>query len=405
MIELQNTEYGSVPANWRALTLEDISEKITDGAHLSPKPQKIGKYMCSVKDMTYNKFNLQGSKLISSEDYEKLVKQGCQPKKGDILISKDGANCLDLIFIFNQDIDVVLLSSIAIVRLLPDFLPEYVRYFLLSPDCQYTMRNNFVSGSAIPRVVLKDFRKVPILAPSLAEQKSIASILTSLDDKIDLLHRQNKTLEAMAETLFRQWFVEGAGDGKKSKLGEFVTVTDNRGKTPPYQEVPTDYPLIEVNALTDKCRLINYSAIRKYVTQETYKSWFRGHPEKYDLLMATVGSIGEIGMYLIKRGTIAQNVIGLKAKNISPIYLYEFLKNEKESIKELDIGSVQPSIKVPHLLSIEIFVPSKERQQEFHNHVENYLEKMILNYRQIELLEKLRDSLLSKLMSGEVGVK
>lgn len=110
-------------------------------------------------------------------------------------------------------------------------------------------------------------------------------------------------------------------------------------------------------------------------------------------------------MYLIEEGCIAQNVVALQATNISAIYLYQFLKNAKDEIKELDIGSVQPSIKVPHLLSIRVIVPPIEKVSLFDKQVENYVGKIIVNSKQIKTLEKLRDTLLPKLMSGEVRVK
>lgn len=229
--------YGSLPKDWNEVELQALASVITDGAHLSPKPKSQGRFMCSVKDMTYNKFDFSNVKLISEEDYQLLLKQGCAPQIGDLLISKDGANCLDLLFLYQQEQEIVLLSSIAIVRLRENICKEYVRYFLLSPDCQFIMRNNYISGSAIPRVVLKDFKKVPIILPPLPEQKAIASVLSSLDDKIDLLHRQNKTLEAMAETLFRQWFIEEAKeDWEEVSVKDFVILNDpsqNSGQSIP----------------------------------------------------------------------------------------------------------------------------------------------------------------------------
>lgn len=261
-------------------------------------------------------------------------------------------------------------------------------------------------GSVQDNINLGTFQDVMFPIPTLPEQKAIAAVLSSLDDKIDLLHRQNLTLEAMAETLFRQWFVvEARKDWEEKPLGDFVKVIDNRGKTPPYQDIPTPYPIIEVNALTGKNRLVDYSVIRKYVTEETFNTWFRGHPKKFDSLISTVGSIGEISMFLVEKGSIAQNVVALSAINISPIYLFEFLKNAKDEIKELDIGSVQPSIKVPHLLSIKITVPPIEKIELFDNQVKSYLRKMLVNDNQIQILEALRDNLLPKLMSGEVRVK
>jgi len=108
---------------------------------------------------------------------------------------------------------------------------------------------------------------------------------------------------------------------------------------------------------------------------------------------------------LVEKGSIAQNVIALSAVNICPIYLFEALKSIKDEIKELDIGSVQPSIKVPHLLSLKIKIPSKDKMDNFSTIVKSQLSKMVVNYHQIQTLEKLRDNLLPKLISGEVRVE
>lgn len=267
--------------------------------------------------------------------------------------------------------------------------------------------NEFITGAVQPKLNKASLTSIPFYLPKEEEeQKAIASVLSSLDDKIDLLHRQNITLERIAETLFRQWFVEEAQeDWEERPIGELVKVIDNRGKTPPYSDIPSAYPLIEVNALTGINRLVDYSVVRKFVDEQTFKTWFRGHPKKYDSLLSTVGSIGEIAMFLVERGSIAQNVIALSAVNICPIYLFEALKNIKDEIKELNIGSVQPSIKVPHLLSLKIKIPSKDKLDNFSIIVKSQLEKMVINHHQIQTLEKLRDNLLPKLMSGEVRVE
>lgn len=285
------------------------------------------------------------------------------------------------------------------------FVQDFLFYFLANWDFVDTA-NSGEGGTRMPRADWNFLKTTSWLVPCEEEQKAIASVLGSLDDKIDLLHRQNTTLERMAETLFRQWFVEEAQvDWEEKSIGELVKVIDNRGKTPPYSDLPSAYPLIEVNALTGNNRLVDYSVVRKFVDEQTFKTWFRGHPKKYDSLLSTVGSIGEISMFLVERGSIAQNVIALSTVNICPIYLFEALKNIKDKIKELDIGSVQPSIKVPHLLSLKIKIPSKHKLDNFSIIVKSQLEKMVVNYHQIQTLEKLRDNLLPKLMSGEVRVE
>jgi len=277
---------------------------------------------------------------------------------------------------------------------------SYVFYFLHTFDFA-----GFNAGSAVPTLNRNHIHELSIKIPPLPEQKAIAGVLSSLDDKIDLLHRQNNTLEAMAEALFRQWFVVEADEGWQEKpISEFVSVVDNRGKTPPYREENTPYPVIEVNALGKSNRLVDYSVIKKFVEEETFNNWFRDKLSKYDTLISTVGSIGAISMYVIEKGNIAQNVIGLHAENISSFFLYQFMKYKVNEILQYDIGGVQPSIKVPHLLSILIQIPSKEKQDQFDVFMYDTLKKMEINYLQIQTIEKLRDTLLPKLMSGEVRV-
>ncbi len=122
--------------------------------------------------------------------------------------------------------------------------------------------------------------------------------------------------------------------------------------------------------------------------------------------MTTVGAnIGAMAMYVIEKGNIAQNIIGLSAERISPFYLYEILKYRIGEILQLDIGGVQPSIKVPHLLSMIIPIPPKEIENKFVEAIKPMIDKMENNYLEILTLESLRDTLLPKLMSGEVRVK
>ncbi len=277
---------------------------------------------------------------------------------------------------------------------------KFLFYYLKTIDFA-----NLNVGSAVPSLTTKVLNEIDISLPPLNEQKAIAEVIGSLDYKIDFLHRQNKTLEELAQTLFRQWFIEEAKDEwEMLELSNFVSTIDNRGKTPPNQKEETPYPVIEVNALGKSDRLVDYSVIRKYVDKETFDTWFRNTPSKYDTFVSTVGSIGAFSMFILEKGNIAQNVIALHPENISAFYLYEILNYKKDEIMQLDIGGVQPSIKVPHLLSIVIPSPDKDTQDKFDNQVMKFVDKMEVNYNQIKTLEDMRDTLLPKLMSGEVKV-
>lgn len=297
-------------------------------------------------------------------------------------------------------------TDIWVFRAKKGFDQNFLFYFLANWDFINTADGG-EGGTRMPRADWNFLSTTKWTVPPPPEQKAIASVLSSLDDKIDLLHRQNKTLEAMAETLFRQWFIEEADESwEEDELKNLVDVVDNRGKTPPNFETRTEYPLIEANALNGEERLVNYSLIKKYVAEDTFNNWFRDSLSKYDTLITTVGAnIGAMAMFILERGNIAQNIIGLTARKVSSYYLYEVLKYLRNEILQMDIGGVQPSIKVPHLLSLNIPIPPKERELRFINSMSPIVSKMEFNYLQISSLEKLRDTLLPKLMSGEVRVK
>ena len=261
--------------------------------------------------------------------------------------------------------------------------------------------SNLNSGSAVPTLNRNHIHEIEVLLPPLTIQQKIAEILSSFDDKIDLLHRQNKTLESLALTLFRHYFIDNPkrDEWKLGKLGDYVKIIDNRGKTPPFTTDITPYPLIEVNALSDDSMLINYDIVRKYVIKETYQKWFREHIKQYDILFSTVGSIGEVAMLLDNKGCIAQNVIGFRAKEISPFYLYEWLKYMQQEIKEFDIGSVQPSIKVTHFVEKQIYKPDSKILESFDKQMLLITNKISQNAKQIQNLQAMRDMLLKAIFA------
>jgi type I restriction enzyme S subunit len=193
----------------RTKTLGEVCSTITDGAHQSPKTVQSGMPMASVKDLNFWGLDLDTARHISHEDYLALVRQGCQPLVGDVLIAKDGNSALDTVCVIEEPMDVVLLSSIAILR--PDssqIESKYLKYYFMSPNVIDYLKSNFISGAAIPRVILRDFKRAAITLPDLDEQRAIAHILGTLDDKIELNRRRNQTLETMARALFKDWFVD-----------------------------------------------------------------------------------------------------------------------------------------------------------------------------------------------------
>jgi len=189
-------------------TLQDVCSLITDGAHKSPKSVEVGLPMASVKDLTPHGINIDTCRLIAEKDFKRLVSMNCQPVKGDVLIAKDGASALDTVCEFRQDIELVLLSSVAILRPNIDIITSsYLRYYLDSPVTRQYIKGGFITGAAIPRVVLDDFKKVGIQVPPLPTQRKIAAILSAYDDLIENNTRRIQILEEIAHSIYREWFV------------------------------------------------------------------------------------------------------------------------------------------------------------------------------------------------------
>jgi type I restriction enzyme S subunit len=184
------------------VSLGEICVKVTDGSHFSPKDEpKSNIPMLSVKDMGKFDFNISSCKHISENDYQKMVDNDCVPQVNDILVAKDGSY-LKEIFICNEQRRLAILSSIAIFR--PDdskIYPEILLAFLKSPRVLQEVKDNYVSGSALPRIVLKDFKKLRFLLPDMVAQSEISSLLSSIRSQIAVNEAESQRLNLLQDNL------------------------------------------------------------------------------------------------------------------------------------------------------------------------------------------------------------
>jgi type I restriction enzyme S subunit len=185
--------------DWEEVALEDVTSRITDGAHASPPTVEVGLPMASVKDMYQWGINTASCRQISQDDFDELVRTDCRPLKNDILIAKDGSY-LKHVFVAEDDMDVVILSSIAILRPNGKYHPLLLATFL---KLESTIEGlaNIVTGAVIPRIVLKDFRKYKLLLPPKQLQDQALSSIQPLYEKCWENDRQIRTLEKLRDTL------------------------------------------------------------------------------------------------------------------------------------------------------------------------------------------------------------
>lgn len=369
-------------SEWKELTLSDITLKVTDGAHHSPKEYKGGKPMFSIKDMIEQGFDYENAKTISNDDFDKLINLGCQPEIDDILIAKDGS-VLKHIFQVKYKPDYVLLSSIAIIRPNKKLVePSFLVYAIKEPSVKDFILTNFVGGSGVPRIVLKDFKQIELKIPNKEIQKAIASILSSLDDKIDLLNRQNITLEKMAETLFRQWFVEEAKEEWEMGKIEDLFILQRGFDLPIQNRVSGGYPI--------------YASSGESGYHIEFKVKGPG---------VTTGRSGVLGnVFYIQEDfwPLNTSLFIKEYKNSNPLHSYFVLKTI--DLNSFNAGSAVPTLNRNHVHESPVEIPPMKLIDEFEKIVKPLFEKIKSNQTQIRTLTALRDTLLPKLMSGEVRV-
>ena len=289
---------------------------------------------------------------------------------------------------------------------------QFVYYFAISNDFRDVAIKSMTGSSGRQRVQNEVVKEFEFLLPPLLEQKAIAEVLSSLDDKIDLLHRQNKTLEKMAMTLFRQWFIEPTKDGlpegwEEVSLGDIFDI--GIGRTPPRKESQWfsvnqhDIRWISVKDLGSIDTYILNSS--EFLKEEAVKEFnIPIIPDNTVVLSfkLTVGRIGITIGEMVSNEAIAHFKLKPDSK-ISSNYLYLFLKTLDFSAFG-STSSIAEAINTKIIKEIKILVPNDELITSFQSLINPVFQKIRLNTLEIQTLEKLRDTLLPKLMSGEVRV-
>ena len=321
-------------------------------------------------------------------------------KQDDIIYSSVRPNQLHYGYITNPANNLVVSTGFVTITCNKAYIePKFLYYYLTQENItEYLHSVAEASTSAYPSLKARDIESLYIELPPLPEQIRIASILSSLDDKIDLLHRENKTLEAMAETLFRQWFIEEAKeDWEEGKLGDEFEFT--MGQSPngdSFNEDGIGFPMYQGNADFG----FRFPTRRVFTTQPTRFA------EINDTLISVRAPVGAQNM-ATEKCCIGRGVAAFRYKHNHDFYSYTYykLKSLLEEIKQYnDNGTVFGSISKSDFENIDIVIPDINTIQHFQEQVKPIDDKIINNNKQIQTLIQQRDSLLPKLMSGEVKI-
>ncbi|MFZ6007249.1 MAG: restriction endonuclease subunit S [Nitrospirota bacterium] len=299
--------------------------------------------------------------------------------------------------------DGICSTDIWVFRAKKGFDQDFLFYFLANWDFVNTA-NNAESGTRMPRADWSFLKETEWNLPPLPEQKSIASVLSSLDDKIDLLHRQNKTLEALAETLFRQWFVEEAEDGWEGKLGDYGKIIC--GKTPSkkvHSYFGGNIPFIKIPDMHGKTFIFD---TEDTLTEEGANSQQNKFLPPKSICVSCIATVGLVSMNAFTCQTNQQINSIVPNKEIYRYFLYlKFTTMKEELLAMASGGTATDNLNTGDFSNIDIIKPDDKVLKVFHNQVQVYFEKIFANQIQIRTLTRLRDTLLPKLMSRKVRVK
>jgi len=391
-------------SEWNIGTISEVCSLVTDGSHYSPKSCDSGEYMVSVKDFKGFGFDFSNCKHISSDDYEKMKASGCIPEHDDILIGKDGARFFEDIIIYNQPEKPALLSSIAILRCNPAIiLPQFLYYICRNPIFKKDVRDNYGSGSAIPRIVLKDFKRMTISYPDLAEQRRIVASLVAIDDRIALNTAINENLEQQAQAIFKAWFVDfepfgGAmpDDWRMGTLSEICGYSKDK--------VDIDDLTLDTYYSTENMQPNRQGAVQA-TTLPTIKQTTAC--KKGDVLISNIRPYFKKILYCFSDCGCSTDVLCfVPNKTDYSAFLYCVLYADKffDYMVAGSKGTKMPRGDKQQIMVYPICIPSAEYIENFNQAVAPMLETVYTNRIEANNLANLRDALLPKLMNGEIDV-
>jgi type I restriction enzyme S subunit len=360
----------------------------------------------------FNRRDIQTEHFITEKKYNEINDRFGVPECNDILLTSVGSLGIPYKVkpgdrFYFKDGNLTWFRSINQDLILPNFL-----YTWINSHIGKQKLDEIAIGSTQAALTISGLKSIDILLPDINTQQSIAEVLSSLDDKIDLLHRQNKTLEQLAETLFRQWFVEDNTSKDVIELSSFVNIF-NGVSYKSSELIPSSTAMVSLKNFDRNggFRIDGFKEFTgKYKEQQIVKEG--------DLIVAHTDItqeaevIGNPALVISnpKYNTmvISMDIVKVvpKVDWISVEFLYFLMKTRefKGHCEGSSNGSTVLHLSKKAIPTFEFKTPKKEKVSEFSKQTKELTSKIFENYKQIRTLTQLRDTLLPKLMSGEVRV-
>ncbi|WP_279143759.1 restriction endonuclease subunit S [Photobacterium phosphoreum] len=424
------------------MTLKEAGIILIDCDHKTPKAQDSGRPYVGIPQLKDCRITLDGARLISEEDFIHWRRKA-KPQEHDVILSRR-CNPGETGYV-TGDLDIALGQNLVLLRADGETIyPPFLRW-LTRGKYWWNQVDSFINvGAVFESLKCADIPKFEILVPSLEEQKLLTACMSSIDDKIALNTQTNQTLEQMAQAIFKSWFVdfdpvqakmsgeqpEGMDATTASLFPEKLVeselglipegwevgtldshtsmIIDHRGKTPKKlgsDWVEEGYPAISAKNIKSKM-IVRPDTIR-FLDEVTYKKWMKEPLIKGDIIMTSEAPMGELYFFDGSRDfCLSQRLYGLRANSdvCNSVFLFDWLQTTqaKADMEGRASGSTVLGIKQSELRKVKILTPPKDILDKYSSIVSNLIDMTAKNNAQNISLEALRDTLLPKLLSGEI---
>lgn len=434
-------------SNWEEKELSDIAE-VVDSRHKTPSYSDSGFPMVRAVDIKGGALNLEGTNKVSEEVYNDFSR-GRNPEAGDIIISRVGHYCGAFSYV-NSNEKFCLGQNTAFI-LPKEIDSQFLYYQLVSPIIKIQIEK-YAVGAAQKTISLKSIRQFKIKTPPLAEQKAIAHILGSLDDKIELNRQMNETLEAMAQALFKSWFVDfdpvidNALAAGNTIPDEFIERAEQRkaiekkNNSDIQNLFPDEFDFTEemgwipkgwgVKSLDEVADYLNGLALQKYRPEDIDDNYLPivkiaqlreglpNHDEKAsinikpeyiidngDVIFSWSGSL-LVDVWCGGKAALNQHLFKVTSDKYPKWFYLNYTKHHLVEFQRIatDKAVTMGHIKRGHLKEALCVIPENGVDDNIFAVFEGILNKQIRLRIESQTLAKLRDTLLPKLMSGELRI-
>ena len=397
--------------NWETYRAEDYCLTVTDGTHDSPKPQAEGRYLITSKHLKPSGIDFSSANKICEEDYQKII-QRSKVEQYDILFSMIGTvGNIHRVTIPIVDFAV---KNMGIFKMGGDANKSlWMYYWLQSPIAQEYIQSR-ITGSTQGYLTLGNLRDFPVCVPPLEEQRRIAGILGAIDDKIECNRRINANLELQAQALYKQWFVDNRSDGWEEKplaeIAEFIGGYSYKGN----ELVDTSTMAMATIKNFERKGGFKVEGFKDIVASSKLK--VEQHTKIFDILVAhtdltqNADVIGNAEI-LLTCGGYSDIIFSMDLVKVLPkvnfpykYLLAAMLKNPYFKAHCLGYvnGTTVLHMSKKALPEYVLACPSNEEAEKMDNAFKAYYQKMAEILQENETLATLRDTLLPKLMNGEI---